>query len=44
VPEQQDRLRRLVLLLHVADTLWRDEAAAVARLPDEIADALRAMH
>jgi aminoglycoside phosphotransferase (APT) family kinase protein len=42
-PEQQDRLRRLALLLHVADTLWRDESAAVARLPGEVMNTLRAI-
>jgi hypothetical protein len=36
-PEQEQRLRRLRLLLHVADTLWRGEADAVGRLPDEVA-------
>ena len=39
-PEQEDRLRRLGLLLHVADTLWRAEPAALARLPGQAAAAL----
>jgi hypothetical protein len=42
-PEQEDRLRRLGLLLHVADTLWRGDAAAVIRLPGEATEALRAL-
>jgi len=40
-PEQEDRLRRLGLLLHVADTLWRGDAEAIARLPGTVADVLR---
>ncbi len=36
-PEQEQRLGRLRLLLHVADTLWRAEAEAVERLPGEVA-------
>jgi hypothetical protein len=39
-PNQEARLRRLRLLLHVADTLWRAESAAVARLPGEVASSL----
>jgi len=38
---QQGRLRRLELLLLVADTLDNGDAAARARLPDEVAGALR---
>jgi len=38
---QQGRLRRLELLLQVADTLDNGDAAARARLPDEVAGALR---
>jgi hypothetical protein len=40
-PEQENRLRRLRLLLHVADTLWRGEAQPIARLPTEVPTALR---
>jgi hypothetical protein len=36
-PDQEQRLGRLRLLLHVADTLWRAEAEAMERLPDEVA-------
>jgi aminoglycoside phosphotransferase (APT) family kinase protein len=43
-PAQEERLRRLGLLLLVADTLWRAEPAALARLPDEVADGLRELH
>jgi aminoglycoside phosphotransferase (APT) family kinase protein len=39
--EQQGRLRRLGLLLLAADTLQNGDAAALARLPDEIAAGLR---
>jgi hypothetical protein len=39
-PEQERRLRRLRLLLLVADTLWRAESEAVARLPGEVAEML----
>jgi Phosphotransferase enzyme family len=39
--DQEERLRRLRLLLHTADTLWHAEAAAVARLPGDVAEALR---
>jgi len=38
---QQERLRRLELLLLVADTLQHGDAAARARLPNEVAGALR---
>jgi hypothetical protein len=40
-PDQEERLRRLCLLLHVASTLWRAEAADLARLPEEAAAGLR---
>jgi hypothetical protein len=40
-PEQEDRLGRLRLLLHVADTLWRGEGPALTRLPGDVADTLR---
>jgi hypothetical protein len=43
VPEQEDRLRRLRLLLHVADTLWRDDADGAARLLREVADILQTL-
>jgi hypothetical protein len=36
-PDQERRLPRLRLLLHVADTLWRAQSEAVARLPGEVA-------
>jgi hypothetical protein len=36
-PDQEQRLRRLRLLLHVADTLWHADAEAVERLPEEVA-------
>ncbi len=39
-PEQHDRLRRLRLLLHVADTLTSGDETAVARLPDILASSL----
>jgi aminoglycoside phosphotransferase (APT) family kinase protein len=39
-PAQEERLRRLGLLLLVADTLWRAEPAALAWLPDEVEMAL----
>jgi Phosphotransferase enzyme family len=42
-PDQHDRLRRLRLLLHVADRLWRADATAVARLPGEVAEELRSL-
>jgi hypothetical protein len=35
--EQEQRLRRLSLLLLTADTLWRGDEAALARLPGEVA-------
>jgi hypothetical protein len=38
--EQEQRLRRLGLLLLIADTLWRGDEAALARLPDEVAAGL----
>jgi hypothetical protein len=38
---QQERLRRLGLLLRTADALESGDAAAQVRLPDEIAGALR---
>jgi len=41
--EQQGRLRRLSLLLLLADTLQHGDAVALARLPDEIATELRAL-
>jgi hypothetical protein len=41
--EQQERLRRLGLLLLAADTLQNGDAAALARLPDDIAAGLRAL-
>ena len=41
--EQEGRLRRLGLLLLAADTLEHGDAAALARLPDEIAADLRAL-
>jgi hypothetical protein len=40
-PEQQERLRRLRLLLHTADVLWRAEPDELARLPGQLDDALR---
>lgn len=39
-PEQEERLRRLRLLLHAADTLWRGDAGALAGLPEQVATAL----
>jgi hypothetical protein len=39
--EQQSRLRRLELLLLAADTLQHGDPAARARLPDEVAGAMR---
>jgi hypothetical protein len=39
--EQEGRLRRLGLLLTAADTLQNGDQAALVRLPDEIAGALR---
>jgi hypothetical protein len=39
-PDQQDRLRRLRLLLLAADTLWRAEAGELAGLPDTVAGGL----
>jgi hypothetical protein len=39
-PEQDDRLRRLRLLLHVADTLWQGDATALARLPGDVVEML----
>ncbi len=42
-PEQDERLRRLRLLLHVADTLWRDDADGAARLLREVADILQTL-
>jgi hypothetical protein len=42
-PEQEQRLARLRLLLHVADTLWRAEAEEIARLPDETGGMLAGM-
>ena len=41
-PEQRERLRRLRLLLHAADVLWRAEPAELAELPHQVADAIRA--
>ncbi len=38
--EQEQRLRRLRLLLDVSDVLWRDDPGARARLPDDVAGAL----
>jgi hypothetical protein len=35
--DQEQRLGRLRLLLHVADTLWLAEPEAMERLPDEVA-------
>jgi hypothetical protein len=40
-PEQEQRLRRLGLLLHAADTLCRGDARGLAQLPDQVAAALR---
>jgi len=40
-PEQQERLRRLRLLLHTAEVLWRAEPDELAELPRHIADAIR---
>jgi hypothetical protein len=42
-PDQEERLRRLSLLLHIADALWRAESAELARLPAEVADGLAAL-
>jgi hypothetical protein len=42
-PEQQRRLERLRLLLSTADTLAGADAAALARLPDDLAVALAAL-
>ena len=39
--EHEGRLRRLGLLLRVADALESDDGATLARLPDEVAGALR---
>lgn len=39
--EHEARLRRLGLLLRVADALESDDGAALARLPDEVAGTLR---
>jgi len=39
-PEQEQRLRRLRLLVHVVDTLWRAEGQAMARLAGEVAGML----
>lgn len=40
-PEQEQRLRRLSLLIGAADALESDDGAALARLPDQVAAALR---
>lgn len=42
-PEAEQRLKRLRLLLWVADTLWRADEQALACLPDEVAAELRAL-
>jgi hypothetical protein len=42
-PDQEARLQRLRLLLHVADALWRAETQAVERLPAEVAAELEAL-
>jgi hypothetical protein len=42
-PDQAERLRRLELLLHTANTLWCGDPAALATLPDRVADELRAL-
>jgi hypothetical protein len=42
-PEQEQRLRRLGLLLHAADTLWRGDEAELTALPDYIAGELQAL-
>jgi hypothetical protein len=39
--EQERRLQRLSLLLLAADTLWRGDELALARLPDEVGARLR---
>jgi len=39
--EQEGRLQRLGLLLSVAEVLGSDDSAALARLPDQVAGALR---
>ncbi|HEX9371472.1 MAG TPA: hypothetical protein VF897_10715 [Roseiflexaceae bacterium] len=41
--DQEERLRRLELLLLVADTVWRGDEGALARLPDEVTAGLRAL-
>jgi len=42
-PEQEERLRRLGLLLYTADTLWCGDQPALAALPDTVAAELRAL-
>jgi hypothetical protein len=42
-PEQDERLRRLSLLLGVADTLAAGDTAALARLPEQVAATLDAL-
>jgi aminoglycoside phosphotransferase (APT) family kinase protein len=42
-PEQEAQLRRLALLLHVADTLWRGDAGEIIQLPNIVADTLRTL-
>jgi hypothetical protein len=42
-PDQEQRLQRLRLLLHVADTFSRAEAEALARLPGEVTEMLHGM-
>jgi hypothetical protein len=41
--QQEGRMRRLSLLLLAADTLQHGDRAALERLPDEVAGALRAL-
>jgi hypothetical protein len=43
-PDQEGRVQRLRLLLHVADTLGRAAAEAVERLPGEVTVTLEALH